>query len=368
MNETKIICQNCGAEVIIPNHEQVINGVAIGKDSNLGTVVLATKNSTPCLSIDEQIEKLGELAGGRTHIVDFINRIMTKIDEGGYLDVNGIVRRWIPSQCLKMVYSKDGFFKALQRRGYDYTWKVLVNEFKKQAILYKHKDYDELKEREQWYNTKVVDDMAYDYIRSLRDYIDSLETAQCKGRAYKKIRCRWMNNGKGVFNDELNELYAELHQAKCGIEQSSNPVVLYDNVKAFDELRKQIKFTPKFISRSFGCAYKAAGCYYTIKDLIMFEGCKLKVDGNGSPERGWRHDETPYQFVNTQQSLEALEKMTKDLVHDGVIQYGYQMLGLLKDVLKYNEFDFNAAKAKWAEQSKQRKSLRNLQRNQRRSR
>ena len=37
---TKVICQNCGAEVIIPQHESTVIGTAIGQDSGLGTVVL----------------------------------------------------------------------------------------------------------------------------------------------------------------------------------------------------------------------------------------------------------------------------------------------------------------------------------------
>ena len=42
-NVTKVICQNCGAEVIIPQHESTVVGTIIGQDSGLGTVVMPTK-------------------------------------------------------------------------------------------------------------------------------------------------------------------------------------------------------------------------------------------------------------------------------------------------------------------------------------
>ena len=41
MKQTKVICPNCGTEIAIPEHTYTANdAVVIGKDSNLGTVVL----------------------------------------------------------------------------------------------------------------------------------------------------------------------------------------------------------------------------------------------------------------------------------------------------------------------------------------
>lgn len=50
MKETKVVCPKCGAEMAIPEHESFAVGVAIGKDSGLGTVTLplaSENNSNP---------------------------------------------------------------------------------------------------------------------------------------------------------------------------------------------------------------------------------------------------------------------------------------------------------------------------------
>ena len=39
---TKVLCSACGAEIIIPANQHPVSGMAIGKDSGLGTVVLPT--------------------------------------------------------------------------------------------------------------------------------------------------------------------------------------------------------------------------------------------------------------------------------------------------------------------------------------
>lgn len=40
MKETKVVCPKCGSEIAIPEHESFVAGIAIGKDSGLGTVAL----------------------------------------------------------------------------------------------------------------------------------------------------------------------------------------------------------------------------------------------------------------------------------------------------------------------------------------
>ena len=73
-------------------------------------------------------------------------------------------------------------------------------------------------------------------------------------------------------------------------------------------------------------------------------------------------------FAETEESLEALERKVSAIVQDGVGDYGYMMLGLLKEFLEYNKFDFSATQNKWHEQSKLRKALRAAKRDNRRSR
>ena len=364
-NATKVICQNCGAEIVIPNHEHNVAGVAIGKDSGLGTVVLPTVGGAKDVN---PLEQLTAAVGGNADVLSALMTIVNKIDDGGYLDVDGIVRRWIPSQCLQMVYSKAGFHEELKSRGYDYSWKVLVDELKKQRKFYAAKDFDELNDRNRWYNNKVAVDMATEYIGALQDYVGQLREHSHKGRIYINVRCAWMNKGQGVHLDELPAFWNKLWTAQRKISSAKTPSTLYDAVARFNNLRQQIKFTPRGekISTSFTNAYKAAGCYYTMKDLIMFEGCLMKVNADGdtySPS----YRKPVRNFVEKEESLKALDR-TANEVASSVTCSGYTMLGLLKDFLDYNNFNFDKTKAKWAEQSEMRKAFRNLKRGERRSR
>ena len=368
-NVTKVICQNCGAEILIPNHQHAVAGVAIGKDSGLGTVVLPTK----CGS-GSPLQQLNALTGGNSDVLKTVMELVGKIEDSGYLDVNGIVRRWIPSQCLEMVFSREGFHAYLIGRGYDYSWKVLMDELKKQAKLYAEKDMEAYAERHRWYNGLVAKDMANGYIYQLRKYVEGLRTHSCKHRLYKKVKCQWMNYGKGIFVDQLSMFFEKLERISVTIATSRTAKTLYEAVIRFNNLRQQIKFTPAddAMSKSFINAYKAAGAYYTMKDLIMFEGCLMQIDNNGSTDEvsfwDMRQNHNKRKFVQTEESLIALENKASDIIKSGVNDCGYMMLGLLKDFLHYNNFNLETTKNKWREQSELRKALRISKRGERRSR
>lgn len=368
---TKVICQNCGAEVIIPQHESTVIGTAIGQDSGLGTVVLPTKGGCGCAGAANPMDLLQALSGGNANVLQTIVELIGKIEESGYLDANGIVRRWIPSQCLAMVYNNGGFHENLKARGVDYSWKVLVDDLKKQSKLYMNHDMEGYADRNRWYNSEIAYAMARDYYNTLCRHINTMKHYSHNGRLYIKLKC-WMNNGKGVHVDELPMFRAQIEKAITCIKNTKTPKTLLDAVISFDKMiRQRINFSPKEICVEFANAYKAAGAYYTIKDLIMFEGCRLQVDNQGSVDQITFWDERcgrSRKFVETEESLEALERKASAIVQDGVADCGYKMLGLLKDFLEYNKFDFSATQNKWHEQSKLRKALRATNRKNRRSR
>ncbi len=373
---TKVICQSCGAEVMIPNHERAVTGVAIGKDSGLGTVVLPTTGSgcdgKPSCGEKDPMRILESMAGKNAEVLKMMKDLVDKIEKSGYLDVDGIVRRWIPSQCLEMVFSEDGFHKSLMSRGYDYFWKVLIDDLKRQMKLFGERDMEGFADRNRFYNRMVAADMADGYVNELLLHVGGLRVHMHKKRAYKKIKCVWMNHGKGVHVNELPVFENRLKTARNAIGRVRTPSALYKAVVEFDKLRKGIKFTPKSsgASSSFVNAYKAAGAYYTMKDLILFEGCRMKVNKEGSTDRGfsWRNLVNGREFVEREESLAVLERKMSEIVSAGTKHAGYEMLGLLKEFLSYNEFDFGAAKAKWREQSAIRRELRGERRGERRPR
>lgn len=368
-NVTKVICQNCGAEVIIPEHECQVVGTVIGKDSGLGTVVLPTKNGSP--KMVNEAEFLSALLEGNPEIVKLVTSVIGSIEDSGYLDVDGIVRRWIPSQCLTMMFSRNGFHEELKMRGYEYSWKVLVDEVKRQRDLYYKKDIEGLADRCRWYNSEVAYMMAKHYLNELQFRVASMHPYSHKNRPYVKLQCRWMNNGKGVHIDELPVFFSAFEKAANRIKGTKNPKILCEAVIEFNDLRSGVKFTPSTICSAFTNAYKAAGAYYTMKDLIMFEDCRMQLDERGTTDTPTYWDRKSGQkrkFVETEESLEALERKASAIVSESVVECGYQMLGLLKEFLAYNRFDFETTKQKWHKQSELRKAIRMKQKGNRRAR
>ena len=376
-NETKVICANCGAEIVIPNNEiQGVLGTVVGKDSGLGVVVLPTtdccgEHSNAEITPIQAIDRLEELARLSPEMREMVASLKDKIEGGGYLEVKGIVRRWIPSQCLRMVYSQLGFHCSLVNKGYCYSWEVLINDLKVQEKLFRNNDMKEYEQRNSWYNKKIAEDMALHFIESLNQAIPKMSVRRHDGREYIRLRCS-LNNGLGVHLDELWKLKNPLYAALKMIRTAATPDSLLHAVEIFNKRRKAIRnWEPCRACPSFMNAYKAAGAYYTIKDLIMFEGCVMRATDSGDTDRSnsydWRLRRDTTHFVNTKLSLEYLDKTAKDVVKCVEID-GYKMLGLLKDFLEYNNFNYKETTERWLKASEERSELRKSVRGSRRSR
>lgn len=361
MSTTKVICSNCGAEVIIPNHEAQVSGIAIGKDSSLGTVILPTSGAQPCLhdAINVIASSLGVSSCEHTYSpFDALAALIAKIQEEGYVDVNKIVSRWIPSQCIAMINSHLGFHKSLKNRGLDYSWRVLLAELKRQMKMWKEGDMEGYRDRNRWYNKNIAVDMAFDYFERLRDAINEMPRHKHNGNLYVKVSCS-LNNGKGIHLYELKSFLDNIQCKASKIRMAEDPEELYKFTSSFDELRSSIRLSVD-MANAFMNAYKAAGGYYTMKDFIIFEGCKMKVDESGTPSRLQSGT-----YAEQEESLKALEKRAEQVVSSGVGHYGYQMLGLLKEFLKCNNVNYTDIKNKWARQSENRRRLRKLSGNRR---
>lgn len=358
-NSTKVICSNCGAEVIIPNHEHCVCGVAIGKDSGLGTIALPTKGGASALG------RLRDLVKDNAAMSQLVEEVVSTIYNAGYIDVDNVVRRWIPAQCLAMEYGRVGFQNALIMRGYEYSWRVLLNDLKRQAQLaYKHDD-EGVVDRQRWYNKEVALDMANHFIDELSEEMNRMPQHLHGSRKYIKLKC-FLNDGKGVHADEFQKVFTPLAKAVKKIKSCVAPKTVYEAVAEFDKLRRSIKFCPTNPSKSFINAFKAAGAYYTMKDLIQFEDCNMKLDKDGISENHEHYyGGKPRKFVGKEKSLEALERKAADLVKRGVAECGYEMLGLLRDFLSYNNFDYNSVSEKWRDQSEARRAVRRAMKNRR---
>ena len=211
--ETKVLCPGCGTEFAIADKEFAATGTVIGKNSDLGTVypVVAGHNSPAGLpkGARERIEALrgagvdvsclfamqgaegGEYIAsnkdGKLTILDDNDPIFGSIMAQGTVPNNRLFRRWVMAQMFHMMsythYREKepaGVTEMIHRKGYDYQWKMLLNELHAQMKM-EHKDITGFAERNRWFNRDVVLAIASDYVNALKKHVGNLETRKCKG-------------------------------------------------------------------------------------------------------------------------------------------------------------------------------------------
>lgn len=143
---------------------------------------------------------------------------------------NHLYRRWVMAQMLRMMSEVENkhwypnYAKAISSKGSRYAWKVLIEEFRIQSIIFKNKDYESFNKRNRWFNQELVESISVYF--------------------------------KYLYNHTLT------------------PKELYENVKDFYNRNKRT-LNSKKVSASFIDAYKGSGAYYTIENMILFHNCRF---------------------------------------------------------------------------------------------
>mgnify|MGYP004643050535 FL=1 len=270
-----------------------------------------------------------------------IDAVGKKIVEGGYVSNWKLFRRWVMSQMFHMLRDMNrygySFNEVLQHKGYEYQWRMLENELYAQMKMCNHKDYDNLKARNLWFNGYVACDMAKDYISKLRKYVDDnliykvkkdkhgkvVKTYKhtCKGNPYVRLQ------NKDVFVSDLEKkVYAPLRELAQKMYDSNTYNEVYDAVHEFNKNRKHLSWDTKQAD-AFINAYKGSGSYYTMRNLIMFHGARFLKSGRKMSEAN---------------SLKELESKTK--LYD---EQGWRMLGVLKQLIKESGISINDKILEW---------------------
>lgn len=345
--ETKIVCPVCGAEFAISEHTHVATGIVVGKDSNLGTISPTLVNvSKRTLSACEKIsalEKAGVDVSNLFAVTNDIigeNKLVRKTDDGfvvvkdndpmmakimsqGTIPNRRLFRRWIMSQVFHMLSSPDGFTEALNRKGYKYQWKMILEELRVQAKLQAEDEVNFI-DRNRWFNQKLVAQMASDYITQLASFVDTLRKRQYNGRCYITLK------GRHYFCDRVGEdLLGPLHRALSGIALARNAADLYTATQQFYNTMKSTYLPSDFVMfADFKSAYKGAGAYFTMKNMILFHDCRLYLNDN-----------QPLTMIG---SLKTLDDRAKEYATEG-----WRLFGVLKKFLKDNNIDIKAKMAEW---------------------
>ena len=247
--------------------------------------------------------------------------VYNQIIEDGYVRNTKLHRRFVMAQMFGMLNyvswnGKESGYSAYLKNyyGYDYTLKMMLEEVKVLSKL-EVRDRESFDERSHFFTKEVIVQVLNDYMVELKSYINGLPNHKCKGVPYKKIK------GINIFNADLNKkVYAPLGNYIQYVKYAYNYAEIYKIMQKFmSDMVKLPYRTTK--SKTWVDAFKGEGAYYTLKNLVMFHGCGVKVDK-----------------FDVKFGIEAMTILKYKL--DEYKGEGWRMFALMKKVISDNNFDF----------------------------
>jgi hypothetical protein len=245
--------------------------------------------------------------------------IANQIIEDGYVRNTKLHRRFVMAQMFQGLNyvswdrTKTGYNEWVKRHSIAYSFDMMLEEIRVLGKL-EERDKDTFIERAHFFTKDVIAKTMDDYVVELKKYIDILPSKNCKGIPYKRIK------GKNIFVDDLDKkVYVPLNSDIFRINYARNYNELYRIVKNFMEKMVALPYyTPK--SKAWIDAYKGEGAFYTLKNLIMFHGCGIKVDGH---------------MVYGAAAMSVLNRRLNEYKGEG-----WRIFALMKKVIEDNNFDF----------------------------
>lgn len=219
------------------------------------------------------------------------DEIEQEILNDGYIGNKNLYRRWIMAQMFRHYKESDGKTNGFDHyfvtgTKYRYAWETTKNEVK----ALRHLHGDELNKRERFFNMYVVKDMA------------------------KELEARLEKTHSEFLKEKLMPKLEGIYKAK-------NYFEMYKALKEFGNRFDVYNITmPK--PSAWKNAFKGAGAYYTMDNLIKFHGCRWE-DENGH-------------LMSMKDSLIKLEKA----VNRNRNSY-YKLYAIMCNFIRYNHFDFD---------------------------
>lgn len=326
-------CPVCGTEIVVIEFDEqkpaIKNRKEIKAEAKIEALRKAGVNVDNLFSmkgINGQ-EIIARMNDGELSIVPEDDPIFSAIFAGGAVPNSRLFRRWVMAQVFHMLsyhgyYGESGFVAALQRKGYKYQWKMVLEELRVQVKLAEN-DVENFIARNRWFNREVVAKMCDDYILKLRNHVSKLTIRHCKGIPYVKLK------RTNVFSSDLNaKVYKPLTEAAIQVANATTPWKLFQAASQFFYLADKwwmVYDTP--MSQVFKDAYKGAGAYYTMKNLILFHKATFK---NGCVK------------LSQQKSLRLLEDKATEYSDEG-----WRLFGLMKKLISDSNINIERKMAEW---------------------
>ena len=356
MNPTKVICPCCGAEFALPDNEHFTAGIAIGKDSGLGTIQLPLDKDgkgTPQKKASKAEARLQALrnagvdvsglfslrnaagedllvrthADGTSEVVADDDPIFNAIIKGKTIPERRLFRRWIMAQMFRALSRPDGYNGMLNAYDCGYAFQMLLEEMCAQKKM-RDKDRENYVMRHRWFNTRLVITMFEDYRKKLERirnhapsrYLPDIDTC-----------CLFINN-KPYSVDDINNILDTICELKEQVQY--HPGTTVGAIKEFISLMPDKSIKP---AKEWKDAYKGAGAYFTLRNMILFHGCSIHTKEG--------------QALDEKDSLKLLDKIANNHTSEG-----WKLLSLLLRELDLNGIDINAKREQWRDAAARRRA------------
>lgn len=258
--------------------------------------------------------------------------IYAKLQSGGYIGNYKLFRRYTMAQMFHMLRdmqrSGESFNGLLQRKGYEYMWRMLENELHAQAKMLDNADIKCLEQRSRWFNGSVAGDMVRDYVMDLRRYIETnlIYRINSKGKKTYKHTCKGVPyvriGNRNIFVADLNnKLYYPLMDISSQLNKA-NAITAFTLVHRFNKTRKHLAWRTKQSDR-FINAYKGSGAYFTMRNLVMFHGAH-------------------FTGMDESNSLDFIERKANEYRNEG-----WRMMGVMKMLIADSGISIDGKIAEW---------------------
>ena len=205
--------------------------------------------------------------------------IANGIIEDGYVRNTKLHRRFVMAQMFQGLNyiswdkKRTGYNEWLKNFGIKYEFDMMLEEIRVLSKL-EERDRETFVERAHFFTKDVIAKTMEDYVAELTHHVDALPSKNCKGVPYKRVK------GQNIFVVDLDKkVYVPLRSDIYRIKYASSYNELYRIVKSFMRNMIAVPYkTPK--SKSWIDAYKGEGAFYTLKNLVMFHGCGINVNGH----------------------------------------------------------------------------------------
>lgn len=327
MKQLKFECPECGTEfTLTANQTKAKERIEALKKAGVDVSELFAMQSA------DGLEFIASKRDGVISILEEDDPIFQAIIIQGTIPNRQLFRRWVMAQMFRIIYittNTHGAYKpigvseVIRNMGYEYQWKMLNNELYAQHKMMQNGDVDNFRDRNRWFNKRVVLDMAKDYIEKLKKRFEKLKLRKCKGVPYKRI------NGQNIFVDDFDKkVIKPLLFAVHKIQHAENTYELWHSVQEFNKRRIKTHWgTPQ--NAAWLDAYKGAGAFFTMQNMIRFHNCVI-IDDNGKT-------------LSKNASLAFLNKKAK--LYEN--REGWRLIGMLKKTLDDNNIDVVAKMKEW---------------------